>query len=49
MGASGTHTFDSAGDVLGTGYSICEFAVAGGDVAFDCPQIWTADGGLSNE
>jgi branched-chain amino acid transport system substrate-binding protein len=49
VGASGNHTFDSAGDVLGTGYSICEFAVAGANVSFGCPQIWTADGGLSNE
>ncbi|MBT3943576.1 MAG: ABC transporter substrate-binding protein [Chloroflexi bacterium] len=47
VGASGTHTFDSNGDVLGTGYSVCEFGVSGSDVAFDCPQIWTADGGLS--
>ena len=49
MGASGTHTFDSAGDVLGTGYSICEFAVAGANVSFGCPQIWTADGGLEDD
>ena len=49
VGASGTHTFDSAGDVLGTGYSICEFAVSGSSVEFSCPQIWTADGGLSSE
>ena len=48
-GASGTHTFDSAGDVLGTGYSICEFAVDGANVDFECPQIWTADGGLGSE
>ena len=46
VGASGTHTFDSNGDVLGTGYSICEFGVTGADVSFDCPQIWTADGGI---
>ncbi len=43
-GASGTHTFDSAGDVLGTGYEVCEFK--GGD--FSCPHIWTADGGLGS-
>jgi len=49
VGASGTHTFDSAGDVLGTGYSVCEFAVSGSTVDFGCPQIWTADGGLANE
>ena len=46
VGASGTHTFDSAGDVLGTGYSVCQFSVAGATVSFSCPQIWTADGGL---
>lgn len=43
-GASGVHTFDSAGDVLGTGYEVCQFS--GSD--FSCPQTWTADGGLSN-
>ena len=25
VGASGTHTFDAAGDVLGTGYEVCQF------------------------
>lgn len=45
-GASGSHTFDSAGDVLGTGYSVCEFAVAGSVVDFGCSGTWTADGGL---
>jgi len=49
VGASGTHTFDSAGDVLGTGYSVCEFAVSGSTVDFGCPSIWTADGGLASE
>ena len=43
-GASGVHTFDSAGDVLGTGYEVCQFS--GSD--FSCPQTWSADGGLSN-
>ena len=43
-GASGIHTFDSAGDVLGTGYEVCQFS--GSD--FSCPHTWTADGGLSN-
>ena len=47
-GASGVHTFDAAGDVLGTGYEVCKFAVSGSDVGFSCPQIWTADGGLSD-
>ena len=42
VGASGTHTFDSAGDVLGTGYEVCEFS----GTNFSCPRIWTADGGL---
>lgn len=42
-GASGTHTFDAAGDVLGTGYEVCQFA----GVDFSCPRIWTADGGLA--
>ena len=48
-GASGTHTFDAAGDVLGTGYSICRFAVAGASVGFSCPEIWTADGGIATD
>ena len=43
VGASGTHTFDAAGDVLGTGYEVCQFS----GVDFSCPQGWTADGGLS--
>jgi branched-chain amino acid transport system substrate-binding protein len=47
-GASGVHTFDTAGDVLGTGYEVCQFAVAGATVNFSCPSIWTADGGLSD-
>ncbi|MQG73432.1 MAG: hypothetical protein FI680_01525 [SAR202 cluster bacterium] len=42
-GASGTHTFDTAGDVLGTGYEVCQFD----GTAFSCPRVWTADGGLS--
>ena len=44
VGASGTHTFDAAGDVLGTGYEVCQFD----GTAFSCPRIWTADGGLAN-
>ena len=43
VGASGTHTFDAAGDVLGTGYEVCQFS----GVDFSCPQVWTAYGGLS--
>jgi branched-chain amino acid transport system substrate-binding protein len=49
VGASGTHTFDASGDVLGTGYSICRFVVAGASVGFSCPQIWTADGGIATD
>ena len=43
-GASGSHTFDENGDVLGTGYEVCQFA--GTD--FSCPRIWTQDGGLAD-
>jgi branched-chain amino acid transport system substrate-binding protein len=43
VGASGTHTFDEAGDVLGTGYEVCKFTAS----SFSCPQTWTADGGLT--
>jgi len=42
VGASGTHTFDAAGDVLGTGYEVCQF----NGTAFSCPRTWTQDGGL---
>ena len=48
-GASGTHTFDSNGDVLGTGYEVCEFSMSGGNSDFNCPQTWTADDGLTNK
>jgi len=44
-GASGVHTFDSNGDVLGTGYEVCQFD--GTD--FSCPRVWTADGGLASK
>ena len=44
-GASGTHTFDAWGDVLGTGYEVCQFD----GTAFSCPRIWTADGGLTSK
>ncbi len=47
-GASGVHTFDSTGDVLGTGYAVCRFEVSGSIVGFDCPQIWTADAGVTD-
>ena len=42
-GASGVHTFDSNGDVAGTGYEVCNF-----DPAFSCSRVWTAESGLSN-
>jgi branched-chain amino acid transport system substrate-binding protein len=45
VGASGTHTFDAAGDVLGTGYEVCQFD--GTD--FSCPRVWTADGGIATK
>jgi ABC-type branched-subunit amino acid transport system substrate-binding protein len=44
-GASGVHTFDSNGDVQGTGYEICEFSGAN----FSCSKIWTASGGVSGK
>ena len=43
-GASGNHTFDSNGDVLGTGYEVCHFH----GTHFECDRVWTADGGLAN-
>ena len=43
-GASGNHTFDENGDVLGTGYEVCQFT----GTNFSCPQIWTANGGLAS-
>ena len=42
-GASGVHTFDSNGDVAGTGYEVCDFAPS-----FTCTRVWTAENGLSN-
>ena len=44
-GASGVHTFDSNGDVQGTGYEICEFSGAN----FSCSKIWTSSGGVSGK
>ncbi|PXY74326.1 MAG: hypothetical protein CXX81_21600 [Methanobacteriota archaeon] len=46
-GASGSHTFDSNGDVLGTGYSICGFVLMGDTMGFSCPSMWTADAGVT--
>ena len=45
VGASGTHTFDANGDVLGTGYEVCQFD----GTVFSCPRIWTADSGLATK
>ena len=42
VGASGTHTFDSNGDVLGTGYEVCQFD----GTSFSCPRTWTSDDGI---
>ena len=42
VGASGTHTFDTNGDVAGTGYEVCQFD----GTAFSCPRTWTSDGGI---
>ncbi len=44
VGASGTHTFDSNGDVAGTGYEVCEF----NGTNFSCPRTWTADFGIES-
>ena len=45
VGASGTHTFDTVGDVKGTGYEVCQFD----GTSFSCPRIWTADDGLASK
>lgn len=45
LGASGTHTFDSNGDVAGAGYEVCQFD----GTAFSCPRTWTRDGGLASQ
>jgi branched-chain amino acid transport system substrate-binding protein len=44
-GASGNHTFDANGDVIGTGYEVCQFT----GTNFSCPRIWSADGGLATK
>ena len=43
-GASGSHTFDSNGDVSGTGYDVCNFS----GTNFSCDKIWTSDGGVTS-
>ncbi len=45
-GASGSHTFDANGDVLGTGYNVCLFTTEE-TVSFDCLVTWTAADGLA--
>lgn len=44
-GASGNHTFDANGDVIGTGYEVCQFT----GTNFSCPRVWSADGGLATK
>ncbi len=46
-GASGQHTFDANGDVLGTGYSVCGFVLMGDTMGFSCPNMWTQDAGIA--
>ena len=48
-GASGTHVFDSNGDVAGSGYEICSFWVNEDDtVEFDCHSSWDLLDGLED-
>ena len=48
-GASGTHVFDSNGDVAGSGYEICTFWVLNDTaVEFDCHSSWGLMDGLEN-
>jgi branched-chain amino acid transport system substrate-binding protein len=44
-GASGVHTFDSNGDVSGTGYEVCNFS----GTSFSCPKIWTSTAGVTGK
>jgi len=44
-GASGVHSFDSNGDVSGTGYEICDFS----GTSFSCSKIWTSGGGVAGK
>ena len=50
-GAGGTHTFDAAGDVGGTGYMVCAFdaedAASAADVDFNCPLRWSVGDGVT--
>jgi branched-chain amino acid transport system substrate-binding protein len=47
-GASGTHTFLSSGDVVGSGYLVCAFSYDGGTVSFSCDQTWNLADGLQD-
>ena len=51
VGASGTHQFDSVGDVAGSGYNICQFnpIIVSGEVALDlaCNGHWGLLSGLT--
>jgi len=49
-GASGTHVFDSNGDVAGSGYEICTFWVLNDTaVEFDCHSSWGLMDGLVDD
>ena len=48
MGASGKHTFDAAGDVIGNGYDVCSFSYTAPSASFGCSQFWTVADGLSD-
>ena len=47
-GASGKHTFDAAGDVIGNGYDVCSFTYTAPSASFGCSQFWTIADGLSD-
>ena len=47
-GASGKHTFDMAGDVIGNGYDVCSFSYTAPSASFGCSQFWTVTDGLSD-
>ena len=47
-GASGKHTFDMAGDVIGNGYDVCSFTYTAPSASFGCSQFWTIADGLSD-
>ena len=40
VGATGIHTFDSNGDVPGSGFCIGDFTYADGAASYDCTQSW---------